>query len=107
MRVTSRGFTDFQISKDGARILLALSGKLYVFERGSGKVQEIKTSAGTIIDHKFSPDSRYVSYVLEHDLYAYDLEQNREMRITEAGTEDVSHGLAEFVAQEEMERFSG
>jgi dipeptidyl-peptidase-4 len=39
MRVTSRGFTDFQISKDGARILLSLSGKLYVFDRASGNVQ--------------------------------------------------------------------
>jgi len=107
MRVTSRGFTDFQLSKDGARILLSLSGKLYVFERASGNVQEIKTSAGTIVDHKFSPDGKYVSYVLDYDVYAYDLQEARELRITEGGTEDISHGLAEFVAQEEMNRFSG
>ena len=107
MRVTSRGFTDFQLSKDGARILLSLSGKLYVFERGSGQVQEIKTSAGIIVDHKFSPDGKYVSYVLDHDVYAYDLAQARELRVTQGGTEDVSHGVAEFVAQEEMNRFSG
>ena len=107
MRVTTRGFTDFQLSKDGTRILLSLSGKLYVFERKSGHVQEIKTSVGTIVDHKFSPDGKYVSYVLDHDVYAYDLEGAKEMRITEGGTEDVSHGIAEFVAQEEMNRFSG
>jgi dipeptidyl-peptidase-4 len=107
MRVTSRGFTDFQISKDGARILLSLSGKLYVLERGSGKVQELKTGQGTIVDPKFSPDGKYVSYVLDHDVFAYDLEQSRELRVTESGTADVSHGLAEFVAQEEMNRFSG
>ncbi len=107
MRVTSRGFTDFQISKDGARILLSLSGKLYIFDRASGNVQEMKTGKGTIGDPKFSPDGKYVSYVLDHDVYAFDLEQNREQRITEGGTADVSHGLAEFVAQEEMNRFSG
>ena len=107
MRVTSRGFTDFQLSKDGARILLSLSGKLYVFNRSSGQVQEIKTSPGTIIDHKFSPDGKYVSYVLDHDVYAYDLDQARELRVTEGGTADISHGIAEFVAQEEMNRFSG
>jgi dipeptidyl-peptidase-4 len=107
MRVTSRGFTDFQISKDGTRILLSLSGKLYVFDRASGHVQEIKASTGTIVDPKFSPDGKYVSYVLDQDVYAYNLEQNRELRITEGGTADVSHGLAEFVAQEEMNRFSG
>ncbi len=107
MRVTSRGFTDFQLSKDGAHILLGLSGKLYVFTRRSGEVQEIKTGPGTLVDHKFSPDGRYVSYVLGHDVYAYDLEGGREARVTEGGTEDISHGLAEFVAQEEMNRFSG
>jgi dipeptidyl-peptidase 4 len=107
MRVTSRGFTDFQLSKDGAHILLGLSGKLYVFKRRSGEVQEIKTGPGTIVDHKFSPDGRYVSYVLGHDVYAYDLGETRELRVTEGGTEDISHGLAEFVAQEEMNRFSG
>ena len=107
MRVTSRGFTDFQLSKDGTRILLSLSGKLYVFDRGSGQVQEIKTSAGTIVDHKFSPDGKYVSYVLDYDVYAYNLQEARELRVTQGGTEDVSHGIAEFVAQEEMNRFSG
>ena len=107
MRVTSRGFTDFQLSEDGSRILLSLSGKLYVFERDSGKALEIKTSRGTIVDPKFSPDDRYVSYVLNQDVYAYNLDQNRELRITEGGTAEVSHGLAEFVAQEEMNRFSG
>ena len=107
MRVTSRGFTDFQLTKDGTRILLSLSGKLYLFERASGNVQEIKTSAGTIVDPKFSPNGQYVSYVLDHDVYAYDLEAGRELRITEDGTAEVSHGLAEFVAQEEMNRFSG
>jgi dipeptidyl-peptidase 4 len=107
MRVTSRGFTDFQISKNGARILLSLSGKLYVLDRSSGKAQELKPSQGTIVDPKFSPDGKHVSYVLDHDVYAYDLEQSREVRVTEGGTADISHGLAEFVAQEEMNRFSG
>ena len=107
MRVTSRGFTDFQLSKDGSRILLSLSGKLYVFERNSGNVQEIKSSPGTIVDPKLSPDGMHVSYVLDHDVYAYHLLQDREQRITEGGTAELSHGLAEFVAQEEMNRFSG
>lgn len=107
MRVTARGFTDFQLSKEGTHILLSLSGKLYVVERGSGKVQEIKASAGTIVDPKFSPDGNYVSYVLDYDVYAYDLGQGREVRVTEGGTAEISHGLAEFVAQEEMNRYSG
>ena len=107
MRVSSRGFTDFQLSEDGKQVLLSLSGKLYIFERSTAQVREIKTSAGTLVDPKFSPNGKYVSYVLDHDVYAHDLDQGRELRITEGGTSEVSHGTAEFVAQEEMNRFSG
>src|SRR3954466_5301547 len=32
-RVTARGFTSYQVSRDGAKVLVVLSGKLYVVER--------------------------------------------------------------------------
>jgi dipeptidyl-peptidase 4 len=107
MRVSMKGFTDFKLSKDGLRILLSLSGKLYVLERATKGLQELKTAKGTLIDAKFSPDGKSVSYVLGHDVYAFDLTSGREQRVTLGGTELVSHGLAEFVAREEMLRFSG
>ena len=55
-RVTARGFTSFQLSEDGKRVLVALSGRLFVVERASGKVTELKTGAGAAIDPRFSPD---------------------------------------------------
>ena len=107
MRVSVGGFTDYQLSEDGSLILLSLSGKLYVVERSSSKVQELKTAAGTIIDPKFSPDGKIVAYVRDYDVYVYDLAAQRERPVTTGGKELVTHGLAEFVAQEEMNRFSG
>src|SRR5207247_1986855 len=107
MRVSVGGFTDFQLSKDGARILLALSGKLYVFNRGTLAVQELKTGPGTVVNPKFAPDAKRVSYVRADDVGVYDLADEREQRVTTGGTELVAHGLAEFVAREEMNRFSG
>jgi dipeptidyl-peptidase-4 len=106
MRVSARGFTGYQISEDGARLLVPLSGRLYVVERASGKVTELKTGAGTL-DPKFSPDGKQVAYVREHDVYRIDIAANKEQRVTTGGTETKTHGLAEFVAQEEMSRFSG
>src|SRR5215470_12957227 len=41
-RVSVGGFTDFQLSDDGALILVSLSGKLYVVERATGKVRALK-----------------------------------------------------------------
>src|SRR5206468_10273112 len=48
-----------------------------------------------------------VSYVRAEDVWVYDLADEREQRVTTGGTELVAHGLAEFVALEEMNRYSG
>jgi dipeptidyl-peptidase-4 len=107
MRMSARGFTNFQQSGDGTRILLALSGRLYVVERASGKVVELKTGSGAALDPKFSPDGTRVGYVRNNDVWVVDLKSNLEKRVTKGGTEARPHGLAEFVAQEEMSRFAG
>jgi dipeptidyl-peptidase-4 len=107
MRVSVGGFTSFQLSEDGGRILVSLSGKLYVVERPGDRVRELKTGQGTILDPKFSPDGKSVSYVRDHDVYVLDLDGQKETRVTSGGTAQRTHGMAEFVAQEEMSRFSG
>ncbi len=107
MRISLGGFTDYQLTEDDKRILLSLSGKLYVFDRETAKVTELATGKGTLLDPKFSRDGLKVAYVLDEDVYVYDLATNKETRITTGGTSVKTHGLAEFVAQEEMARFSG
>ncbi|QSQ18438.1 S9 family peptidase [Myxococcus landrumensis] len=106
MRVTSRGFSSFALSEDGAHLLVGLSGKLYLVARGSGKVTELKTGPG-VIDPRFSPTGTQVGYVREHDVYRLDLATNTERRVTQGGTPEKTHGLAEFIAQEEMGRYTG
>jgi dipeptidyl-peptidase-4 len=107
MRVSVGGFTDFQLTDDGSQILLSLSGRLYLVRRANGEVRELKTGIGTVLDPKFSPDGKSVGYVRDFDLYVYDLATDKERRITTDGKESLTHGLAEFVAQEEMGRFAG
>jgi dipeptidyl-peptidase 4 len=107
MRVSVGGFTNFQLSEDGSLILVSLSGKLYVVPRNGGDIQELQTGPGTVLDPKFSLDGKSVAYVRDNDVYVYDLATRKEQRVTTGGTEQRSHGLAEFVAQEEMSRFSG
>ena len=107
MRVSVGGFTHFQLSEDGSLILLSLSGKLYTVERVSNTVRELPTGKGFLLDPKFSPDGKKISYVRDHDVYVLDLASLKETRVTTEGTEKVPHGSAEFVAQEEMGRFTG
>jgi len=108
-RISVGGFTDYQLSEDGKKILLGLSGKLYVVDRDSAtpRAAELATGKGTLLDPKFSPTESQVSYVLNQDVYVYDLTTNKETPVTKGGTEVKTNGLAEFVAQEEMSRYSG
>lgn len=106
-RVSARGFTSYQLSPDGAQLLVGLSGKLYVVERASRKVTRLHTGEGACLDAKFSPDGKTVAYVRANDVYAIELRKNVEHRVSRGGTEVKPNGLAEFVAQEEMSRFAG
>ena len=106
-RISVGGFTNFQLTEDGKRILLSLSGKLYVVERDTAKATELVTGKGTLLDPSFSRDGSKIAYVLDHDVYVYDLASSKETQVTKGGTIKKTHGLAEFVAQEEMARFNG
>ncbi|MBX9725339.1 MAG: DPP IV N-terminal domain-containing protein, partial [Candidatus Obscuribacterales bacterium] len=106
-RISVGGFTDFQISDDSKNILVSLSGKLYDVNRASGQIKQLETGNEAVLDPKFSPDGKSVSYVQNYDVYILNLESGKSKRITSGGSEILSHGLAEFVAQEEMGRFSG
>ena len=107
MRVSAGGFADIFLDEAGKSIVLPLSGKLFVFDRSSEKARELPIPKGTIIDPKWSPDGKLISYVRDHDVYVFDPATNTETAVTKGGTLVKTNGLAEFVAQEEMGRFTG
>lgn len=108
MREGGLGITSYQLSADGNHILVTLSGRLYVVQRADRNVTALPNSdEGPAIDAKFSPDGTYVSCVRGHDVYVIEWRRGREWAVTTGGTADVTHGLAEFVAAEEMGRHSG
>lgn len=110
MRMSLRGFTWFDLSKDGGTLLVALSGRLYIIARHDLRVRELRTGPGAAVDPQLSPDGRRVAYVRERDLFVLDLAESpepHELRLTQSPHPGVSYGLSEFVAQEEMHRFSG
>ncbi|MFL6519696.1 MAG: DPP IV N-terminal domain-containing protein [Chthoniobacterales bacterium] len=104
-RQSLRGFTSFELSKDGSKILVALSSKLYVIARADGGVTELPGK--NWIDPHFSPDGRTVAAVSAGELHVIDLETKADLAVTSGATETLQHGTAEFAAQEEMDRHEG
>lgn len=104
-RQSLKGFTSFQISPDGTRLLVVLSGKLYMLERSTLQFRALPGE--NWIDPRFSPDSRFVSAVKNRELHLIELATEQIVQLTHGATEYISHGVSEFVAQEEMKRDEG
>ena len=104
-RVTARGFTRFDLTKDGTRLLVTLSGKLYLVNRADQHVTELPGK--NWIDPHFSPDGTAVAAVQGGELHLFDLANLADRALTSGATETLTHATAEFVAQEEMERREG
>ncbi len=107
MRLTARGITSFEISRDGRTLLVPLSGKLYLVDRATGAVRELPSNAGSPIDPRFSPDGTIVACVRDNEIFVVDTKNGTERQLTHGATATITHGLAEFVAQEEMARMHG
>ncbi|GAB2950511.1 prolyl oligopeptidase family serine peptidase [Streptomyces heilongjiangensis] len=84
----------------------ALSGRLFVAELRAGTARGLDVP-GPVIDPRPSPDGRHVAYVTGGTLRVVEAEGGGDRALTEEGTENVSHGLAEFIAAEEMGRSRG
>ena len=104
-RQSLRGFTHFELSRDGSKVLVTLSGKLYVITRSDAQVAELPGQ--NWIDPHFSPDRSAVAAVSGDEVHVIDLETKADLAVTSGATETLQHGVAEFVAQEEMDRPEG
>lgn len=105
MRQSLRGFTSFSITQDATKLLVILSGKLYMVDRASLRFTELPGQGW--IDPRFSPDGNFVAAVKDRELHVIDLQTNTATAVTSGATGAITHATAEFVAQEEMSRFQG
>ena len=106
MRLPARGIAAYELSHDGHRMLVPLSGRLFVYEPTGRAVRELTSAAGAIDPH-FSFDASLVAFTRDSDLWMVEIAGDKARRLTRHESPTVSWGDAEFVAQEEMSRFSG
>ncbi|OYX94652.1 MAG: peptidase S9, partial [Caulobacter sp. 35-67-4] len=106
-RVFSRGIVEYSWDSQGRFILVPLDGDLYLDSVSDGKVSRLTETPGDEVDAKVSPLGGYVSYVRDQNLYVKPVNGGAEKAVTTDGKDALSFGVAEFIAQEELDRFSG
>ena len=106
-RVQARGIVEYSWDSQGRFILVPLDGDLYLDNVADGKVTRLTETAGDEVDAKVSPKGQYVSYVRDQNLYIKAVVGGAETAITTEGKNALSFGTAEFIAQAELDRFTG
>ena len=105
--VGQRGIVSYQFAPGGNRLLFPLSGDLFLYDLENRETRRLTDTETGETDPKFSATGRYVSFIRDQDLYAIDLDSFEELRLTRDGGGLVRNGMAEFIAQEEMDRYTG
>lgn len=92
-------------------ILVPIGGDLHLVTLGESgpEARQLTDTDAFEYDAKVSPGGKYVSFVRDGAVYAIDLASGNERCLTPLAEPEnaISYGVAEFVAQEEMSRYTG
>ncbi len=106
-REGAAGIVSFSCDSEVHHVAFAVSGRLFVSDMHSAHEIAVKNPApGTMYDARISPDGKHIAYVRGSALFVCDMQGNEECLTSETAT-DVTWGVAEFVAAEEMNRQRG
>jgi len=100
------GIVSYFWSADSKSLLFPISGDVYVLPLG-GDVKRLTNTAAYETDIKFSPLGNYVSFVRDRELFSVEIASGIETQLTTGASDTIANGMAEFVAQEELGRYTG
>lgn len=106
MRETTSGITSYSTDRKGTKVAFALSGQLFVGKTSDAALKNLNVD-GPVIDPRLSPDGNYVAWSDGKDLFIVDFAGSNLRNLTNEKAENVSWGLADFIASEEFGRMHG
>jgi len=86
--------------------VITVDGDL-VLRKPEAEPEKLTTTPGAEIAPQLSKDGKQVAYVRDRALYVMNLDDRQERRLSPESADGLGYGEAEFVAQEEMDRFDG
>ena len=109
LRRVELGVTDYTWSKTGNRLLIPLDGELYWVDAPFQPIKKLVSSNGDPIQNaQLSPDGKWIAYVQDAEIFIVSTIEGEGQQLTSGARETgMTHGLAEYIAQEEMGRQQG
>ncbi|MFZ0280974.1 MAG: DPP IV N-terminal domain-containing protein [Bacteroidales bacterium] len=98
---TSIGINDV-ISPDMNSLIIVKDDDLFYYKKGEKAVRRLTNDEVPEVNARFSPDGRKIAYTKNKDLYVFDLEGNKEIRLTFDATDRIYNGYASWVYMEEI-----
>ncbi len=105
-RTATRGVVDIDVSSDGRTVMVPLAGVFYLIDRTTGE-RRIVDPAGAAYDPHMSPDGSRIGFVRDGDLWLVDTKPGSAPRQLTKHPEGFEYGVADFAAQEELDRRRG
>ena len=101
-----KGIVSYEWSPDAQSILVPLDGDLYLANR-DGEVRRLTETEAGELNPTLSPGGQYLSFVRDGAVMVQRVAGTDAAAITPEEPDAVEWGVAEFVAQEEMDRDTG
>ena len=104
LRLFVSGISSYEWSSVNQQVLLFLAGAIFLRQVDGGILPVVESGA---MDAKFSPKGQYISWISERNLHLWNVGSRVSTPLTKHGGGTISVGAAEFVAEEELQRFEG
>ena len=104
--------SSYSFSNDGKFLLFSGPGRkiwrystyaaYYIVDLSSKKIFSLQGGSSYLRNVKFSPDSKYVGYVYNSDIYIVDLNTEKTEQLTSDGNKNILNGIFDWVYEEEF-----
>ncbi|MFQ5876608.1 MAG: S9 family peptidase [Acidobacteriota bacterium] len=106
-RIRDTGITGYTLAERADAVAFACDGDLYLARPGRDPLKLTGSATAAARTPRLSPDGRRLAFVRGGELHVLDIAAGTESRLTSGARDGLSHGVAEYIAQEEMDRHVG
>jgi dipeptidyl-peptidase 4 len=106
-REQAGGIVGYATDRNVSLAAFALAGQLFTADLRTGTVRAWEAANAPVFDPRPDPAGRRIAYVSDRTLHVIEMATGEDTALVQPETDQVSYGVAEFIAAEEMQRMRG